>query len=46
MAKARKNPKVISLRTLIQMYTDQRDWFMVERLFNDLGRLFEEEATS
>lgn len=28
---------------LIKRYTAQRDWFMVERLFNDLYRLFQEE---
>lgn len=30
-----------ALVTLIRVYTERRDWFMVERLNNDLGRFYE-----
>ena len=29
----------MSLHVLIRWYTRRRDWFMVERLMNDLGNL-------
>lgn len=29
----------MALHVLIRWYTTRRDWFMVERLMNDLGRL-------
>lgn len=32
-----------ALQTLIKHFTSRRDWFMVERLKNDLGRLMEEQ---
>lgn len=32
-----------ALHTLIKHFTSRRDWFMVERLQNDVGRLMEEQ---
>lgn len=29
-----------AIRRLIKFYTRRQDWFMVERLFNDLGNIF------
>lgn len=31
---------------LINTYTARKDWFMVERLFNDLGKLYTEEEAA
>lgn len=30
----------MAIRRLIKRYTRLRDWFMVERLFNELGRIW------
>lgn len=30
-----------ALKRLIRFYTARKDWFMVERLMNDLGNIFE-----
>lgn len=41
MARTPRKPTVEeSIMTLISSYTKSRDWFMVERMFNDLGVLF------